>query len=337
VINGLPFAGHVVPPIGVPGRGEMPNVDGQLPFLIPATPDLFDILDLRVVEGRRFTEADDRGGYVAIVNETMARTVWPDGRAIGQCIRAGFDPSFDPMTASGPPGPPVSVPCREIVGVVRDVRQRSVLPDGAEARLMQYFVPFSQVPPPPIGVGDGTHANIRGLLVRTRTDPGALAEPIRQLVIGGRADLPFLQVREYAALLERQMRPWRLGTLLLSLFGALAVGVAAIGLYAAFDHAVHERRREMSIRIAVGARPSSVLAMMLREAAAVAGVGVAFGSIAAIGSSRWIESLLFGTVPWDPLVLSAVAVAMIAVALAATYLPARRASSADPNTLLRAE
>jgi hypothetical protein len=319
-INGLPFAGHVIPPIGVPGRAEPPNVDGQLPFLIPATPDLFEILDIRITQGRGITAADERGPLVVVVNDTMARTVWPGESALGKCIRIGFDPSFDPFTAAGPPGPPTTVPCREVVGVAHDVRQRTVLPDGREERLMQYFVPFSQVPPPPAGVGDpGIH--VRGLLVRASVDAAALVDPIRRLVTSGRTDLPFLRVRAYSELLDRQMRPWRQGTVLLSLFGALALGVAATGLYAAFAHVVHERRREMAIRIAIGAKPAGVLMMILREATVLAAAGIVCGSSIAVVGGRWVQSLLFGTAPSDPLVLGVSAAIMLGVAALATVVP----------------
>ena len=137
VIQSMPFAGHHVPPIGVPGMVEPPSVNGQLPYLIAATPEFLRILGIDIAQGRAFTGDDERGAPVVIVNQTMARTVWPGESALGKCIRIGFDPSFDPFTATGPPGPPTNVPCREVVGVSRDVRQRSVVPGGGEDRLMQ--------------------------------------------------------------------------------------------------------------------------------------------------------------------------------------------------------
>jgi ABC-type antimicrobial peptide transport system permease subunit len=157
------------------------------------------------------------------------------------------------------------------------------------------------------------------------------------LVTAGRTDLPFLRVRVYSELLESQMRPWRQGTMLLSLFGALALGVAAMGLYAAFAHVVHERRRELAIRLAIGAKPGGVLAMILREAAVLAAVGIVCGWSIAVAGGRWIQSLLFGTAPSDPLVLGASAALMLAVAALATLVPARTAARTDPNSLLRAE
>ena len=334
-VQTMPFTGFHVPPIGVPGMSESPNVNGQLPFLIAATPELFEILGIQIVQGRRLTPDDARGAPVVVVNDTMARTVWPGESALGKCIRIGFDPSFDPLTAAGPPGPPTTVACREVVGVARDVRQRSVVPGGSEDRLMQYFVPQSQVPGPPAGVGPGP--GIQGLLVRGRIDADALIAPIRRAVLAGRTDLPFVEVRPYAELLQQQMRPWRLGTALLTLFGVLALGVAATGLYAAFAHAIAERRREMAIRIAIGARPSRVLAMILRESFRVATLGVICGSLLAVMAGRWLQSMLVGIVPADPLVLGLAGAIMLAVAGMATFLPARAASQADPTTLLRAE
>jgi putative ABC transport system permease protein len=136
-------------------------------------------------------------------------------------------------------------------------------------------------------------------------------------------------------MLDRQLRPWRLGTTLLTLFSALALGVAAVGLYASFAHAVAERRREMAIRLAIGARPSGLVGLVLREALALAAVGVVAGAVAAVIAGRGVQSLLFETAPSDPAVLATSAALMFIVAAAATLLPARSASKADPNVLLR--
>ena len=334
-IQSTPFAGHHVPPIGVPGMAESPSVNGQLPYLIAATPEFLRILGIDIAEGRPFTRDDERGAPVVIVNQTMARTVWPGESALGKCIRIGFDPSFDPFTATGPPGPPTSVPCREVIGVSRDVRQRSVVPGGGEDRLMQYYVPLSQVPGPPAGVGPPP--GVQGLLVRTKGAAEDVITPIRRAVLNGRADLPFVEVRPYRDLLDRQMRPWSRGTALLTLFGALALSVSGVGLYAVFAHVIAERRREMAIRIAIGAHPARVVRMILRDACRSAAAGVVCGSALAVVAGRWLQSMLVGTVPSDPLVLGAAGLLMIIVAGIATFIPARTASRADPTLLLRAE
>lgn len=330
-IDAIPFSGFHVPPIAVPGREGPPAVGRQLPFLTAATPELLQILGVRLVEGRSLTAADDRGAPVVLVNQAMARGVWPGESAVGKCIRIGFDPDFVP--GSGPPTPSDRLPCREVVGVVRDIRQRSVLPRDNEDRLMQFFVPFSQVPYPPFA----NPPRIRGLMMRVSGDVDAMAPAVRRAVIGNRSDLPFIRVRPYTDLLERQMRPWAMGTTLLGLFSALALLVAAMGLFAAFAHTVGERRREMAIRMAVGARPSAVLALVLREASAIAILGAVIGGAAAVAAGRWLESLLYGTTASDPLVLGAAALVMLLVALLATLRPARQAAKSDPSVLLRSQ
>ena len=332
-IAAIPFSGFNVPPIAIPGRDEPPSVGRQLPFLQAATPEFFDILGIRIVEGRKFTAADERGAQVVIVNQTMARAVWPGESAIGKCIRIGFDPDFDPETAVGPATPSAAVPCREIVGVAQDMRQRSLVPRENEAHLMQYFVPFSQVPVPPFIPDSEPHA--WGLLLKVDTDATAVAPAVRRAIVGNRTDLPYVRVRPYASLLDRQMRPWRLGTMLLGLFSALAVCVGAVGLYAAFAHAVAIRRREMAIRVALGARPRRVIRLVLREAIAVASAGIAAGWLVAVAGGKWLQSLLYDTSRTDPVVLGGAGLLMLMVVLAATFMPARAASQADPATLLR--
>jgi predicted permease len=333
VITSLPFAGHNVPPIAVPGRPDPPNIGGQLPFLQAATPEFFDILGVRIVEGRALTAADDTGAPVVVVNETMARALWPGESALGKCIRIGFDPGFDPETATGPPTPSAAVPCRQIVGVAHDMRQRSLVPEQAEDRLMQYFVPFPQVPFPPFM----PHPNRAawGLLVASDAAAAALAPAIRRSVTGSRRDLPFVRVRPFAELLDRQLRPWRLGSTLFAWFSALALAVGAMGLYAAFAQAVARRRREMAIRLAIGARPANVMGLVLRESLTLAAVGIGCGWAGALAGGRSLQALLFRTSGADPMILGGAAAVMLAVAAAATLWPARAASRADPATLLR--
>lgn len=201
---------------------------------------------------------------------------------------------------------------------------------------MQYYVPPSQVPTPPQAPA-AADDEIWGLLIRTRGDTEALAEPIRKLLVEGRADLPFARVRPFSQLFERQIRPWRMGLTLLALFSALALTIAGGGLYAAFAHAVAMRRREMAIRIAIGASPSSVRGLVLREAALLAAVAGILGGTVAVLAGRSLEAVLFGLVAGDPTIISAAVALMILMALAATLVPALSASRSDPTSLLRAE
>lgn len=336
-IDAVPFAGFNVPPISVPGRPSPPQVSGQLPFLTAATPEYLQILGIRILEGRGFDGTDDRGAPVVLVNRAMARATWPGESALGKCIRIGFDPDFDPATFDpkmGLPLPSERTPCREVVGITADVRQRSLLPQDGEDRLMQYFVPFSQVPVPPFAPNP---TRIQGLLLKVRTDPEGLAATIRRAALFDRDDLPFLRVRPYAQLLDRQMRPWNMGTRLLGMFSGLALTVAAIGMFAAFAHAVSERRREMAIRLALGARPAAVRAFVLNKALRLAAIGVGLGTLGTILGGYGMQTLLFGTAPADPVALAGAGVLMLLTAGFAAFLPAREASRADPSVLLRSE
>lgn len=171
--------------------------------------------------------------------------------------------------------------------------------------------------------------------MKTRGDGEPSVETLRRLLLNGRTDLPSARVRPYASLLERQVRPWRLGTTLLAIFGGLAIVIAAVGLYAAFAHAVVVRQREMAIRIAVGASPSAVRALVLRDACVLTLVACAAGGLAGVLAGRSLQSLLYGIAPLDPVALVGAALVMLLVAAAATYVPARAASLADPNALLR--
>ena len=261
VFSALPFRAIHRPPISVPGVGE-PRLDGQLPNLIESTPESFDILQIEIVEGRGLAPHDDRGAPVVVVSETMARAVWPGGRAIGKCIRIGWGVS------AGLPAPPASAPCREVVGIARDWRRE---PRPGAPRYMHYYVPIAQSLQLPPWMVPGAIAE--GLLIRKRADIDLPAEEIRAAVTGGRTDLPFVDVQPYAANEGPRLQHWVIGTQLLLLFGALALATAAMGMYAAFAHSVAERRQEIAVRLAVGASRQRVLVMMLRRGNGDRGAG----------------------------------------------------------------
>lgn len=171
VVAAMPFGFHNVPPIDAPGRTAALQA-GQLPMMYGATPAYLDLLGVRVLEGRALTDADGRNTrLVVLVNRSMARTVWPGESALGKCIRIGFDPSAGPPTPVASP----SLPCREIVGVVADSRARSIQPTGNEASLMQYYVPFDQLPALPFAGA----AQVNGLLIGTTADEEAAIASIR--------------------------------------------------------------------------------------------------------------------------------------------------------------
>ena len=326
----LPVGGAIHrPPISVPGVGE-PRLDGTPPSLIEVTPESFDILRIDIVQGRRFTAEDDRGAPVVIVNETMARAVWPGTTALGKCLRIGF-PSSDPGISRGPSGPPATAPCREVVGIARDWRRASSRGRG-ERRQMYYYVPFSQAPSLPPWMMQGPRAE--GLLVK-QAGVEASTEQIRLAVTGGRTDLPFVEVRSYTSLNGPRVSHWLIGTQLLLIFGALALATAALGLYAAFAHSVAERRHEIAVRLAVGASRQRVLLMMLLEGATVAGRGAINGVVVATLVGWAARSIIFDLSSPGLLVIAAAMLIVLIVAAVATWLPARTASRAEPCELLR--
>ena len=331
VFGVLPFRGVHRPPISVPGVGE-PRLDGEAPFMIESTPEWFDILQIEIVQGRGFTPHDDRGAPVVVVSETMARAVWPGARAIGQCIRIGFDPDFVAGISAGPPRPPASAPCREVVGIARDWR-RHARPGGR--RYMHYYVPIAQGLHAPPGMVPWPL--VEGVLIRKRADIDLPAEEIRAAVTGGRTDLPFVDVQSYAALEAPRLEHWIIGTQLLLLFGALALATAAMGMYAAFAHSVAERRQEIAVRLAVGASRQRVLVMMLREGAVVAVRGAINGVLVATLVGWAAQSMIFGLSSPGLLVSAAAMATVLTVAIVATWFPALTASRAEPNALLRTD
>jgi predicted permease len=325
LFSALPFRTIHRPPISVPGVGE-PRLDGQLPNMIESTPELFDILQIEIVEGRGLAPHDDRGAPVVVVSETMARAIWPGANAIGKCLRIGWDVSVEL------PAPPPSAPCREVVGIASDWRRE---PRPGAPRRTHYYVPIAQSLRLPSWMVPGAIAE--GLLIRKRANIDLSAEEIRAAVAGGRTDLPFVDVQPYAANEGPRLQHWVIGTQLLLLFGALALATAAMGMYAAFAHSVAERRQEIAVRLAVGASRQRVLLMMLREGAAVAGRGAINGVVVATLVGWAAQSMIFG-LSSPGLLVSAAAIAMVlAVAIGATWLPAMTASRAEPNSLLRTD
>ena len=328
----LPYYNVAAPPIDIPGRGE-PRIDGELPFLIESTPELMNILRMEVVRGRRFTAADDKGAPpVAIVSERMARAVWPGVNALGKCLRIGLDPEWEPRSAR-PPTPPASAPCREIVGIARDWQPPADHPSTAK-RIAHYYVPFAQGLTFPPGMA---LPRVSGLLLQQESGVDVSADAIRGAIAGGRHDLPFVEVRPYAALQGPRLVHWFMGTKLLLLFGALALATAAVGLHAAFAHSVAQRRHEIAVRLAIGASGHDVRRMVLREGIIVAARGIVVGIIVATLAGWSVRSMIFGLESPGVLVIALTSSPVLAVAMFATWIPALTASRGEPHELLRAE
>ncbi len=319
--DSLPFGPTSAPSLDVPGVDL--SVFPQSPFLNAAVPEYFDVMGMRILRGRAFTAADDAGGTpVAIVSETMAKTLWPGQSALGRCVRAGF--VFDPAEVK-------QMPCREVVGVVNDARPRSITPEPQP--VMQFYVPYEQVPPAPVP----DQPAISGLLIRTAGDPKLQVHPVQRALQSYASDLLYANVRPYQEIIDPKMRVWQLGATLFTAFGGLALAMAAIGLYGVLSYMVAHRAKEMGIRIAMGARSADLIRLVVGEGLFFAAIGIVAGGVAALLAGRWIEPMLFGTSPWDPAVLAGVAATLTLVALAASLLPALRATRTDPNLALRAD
>jgi predicted permease len=329
VIQAAPFLGHNVPPIAVPDREDFPDLTQQAPFLTATTPTYFAALGMQLRHGRNFTAADRDGTpLVIIINQAMADGLWPNQDPLGKCIKAGFVPGEMPTGIHGSP----LLPCRTVVGVVNNARPRSIREEAGQAR-MQYYIPFGQVPRPHF-IGD--HPSIWGLLIRT-ADAAGMAQPVQRALQSRLSNVQLADVRPLQDVLDRQMRPWLLGATMFSIFGALALGLAAVGLYGVRGYAVAQRTREIGIRMALGARLPTVVRMVLWEGVRVTAIGVAIGAAVALAASRLIDPLLFNASASDPRVHVVIGLALVIVAILASAVPAWRAARVDPNVALRAE
>ena len=329
VVQSMPFGPHNIPPIHVPGYVMPPPTTQQLPILYGATPEYLDLMGVRLVEGRLFTRADTTGTpLVALVNETMARTMWPGRSAIGGCVQSGHGP--DPM-GTDPMAAAALLPCRTVVGVVRDSRARSLRTEGNEARLPQYYLPYGQMPAAPFP----NAPTIGGLLVRTAGEPERTAGAVQRIIQAGSPIEVYARVRPYQTLIDPQLRSWRLGATLFSAFGLLALGIAAVGLFAAVSYLVSQRTREIGVRLALGGSGARVGRLVIRDALRMASAGAVVGVVAALAAAPLAGAMLFETSPREPVVLATAVVALLGVTLCAAAVPAWRASRVSPMTVLR--
>ena len=330
--QGVPFGPHAIPPLSVPGLADVPSAGGQIPIMYGATPAYLRLMRVRLVEGRMLTERDDaRAAPVVLVNETMAREVWPGQRAVGRCIRIGFDPDEEPS-----PMAPATLPCREVVGVVADSRARSLMPTGREASLMQYWVPFEQLPVPPFP----DVPRVFGMLVGTdavATDVDRAAAAVQRLVQGTSAHPVYARVQPYQQLIDPQLRSWRLGATLFSVLGLLAVAMAAVGLFGVVSYLVGLRTRELGVRMALGGGRGRIGGGVVLDAVRLVGAGVAGGLAAALALAPFVQPMLFQTSARDAGVLAGTAVVLLLVTALAAAGPAVRAGRVSPMEALRAE
>jgi predicted permease len=329
VVDAVPFGFHHVPPISVPGHAKAPGEDYQLPELYGATPEYLALLQVTPVAGRLFNARDDaHAPLVVLVNEAMARTVWPGESAVGKCIRFGYDSNAPPSPAAS-----ANLPCREVVGVVRDSRVRSLQPTGREASLMQYYAPFAQLPALPLPGMSAVNAILVGTTGDERQKIGAVARALQSST----AAPAYARVRPYQDLIDPQLRSWRLGATLFSIFGALGLGLASLGVFGVISYLAAGRTKEMGIRLALGETRTNIGRIVVVQALRLVGGGVAAGLAIAIGAAPAVQSLLFQTSSRDVGVAAGTAVVLLGVGILAAVLPAWRLSRLDPIRALRVE
>jgi len=294
--------------VRVPGRDSLPQASTGGPYFNAISGDYFATLGTRIVEGRPITDRDvDADARVAVLSEPMARAYWPGESAVGRCVIVSGDST-----------------CTTIVGVAEHGRERV---SGDEQRFLIYL---------PATARWGAPYFV--LLARSRGGSAeSLVGPVRKAAQGVLPDIPYVDVQPLTSLMASQLRPWKLGAQLFTLFGCIAAIIAALGLYSAISYSVTRRRHELGVRRALGAQIADGVGLVLGQGARAIVVGIAVGLLAALALGRFVRDILFDTSPRDPVVFGAVAVLMLAVALVAAFIPAWRASRVDPVTALRGD
>jgi predicted permease len=296
-----------------PPEGPFENVD----YYQNVMTDYFETMGIPIVAGRSFQPSDAAStGLVAVVNETLVNTFWKGLNPIGQRLR--------PCCGD-------QVPWFTVVGVAKDVKQGGV--DQKTGTEFYLFVDQTAQVPPPFANAPG----LMNIVLRTTLPPASLRTAIDAAVRDADPSVPVVRLREMNAVFDESIRRPRLLAQLLGGFAFLALLLAAIGTYGVLSYMVAERRREIGIRMALGAAQGSVLGQVMKQGLLLTLVGVVIGLSGALGLNRLIASLLFGVQPTDPLTIAGVVATITLVAAIACWLPAWRASRLDPNIVLRQE
>ncbi|PYQ78721.1 MAG: hypothetical protein DMG01_10775 [Acidobacteria bacterium] len=288
----------------VEGREPQEKSDAMLTLAHTVDVGYFSTIGVALRAGRDFVAADRAGTVsVAIVNETMATRYWPDQDPIGRRFR--FDTDTQP---------------REIVGVVKTIKYQTI----GEAPQPAVYVPLSQ-----------NYADAMVVYVRSAGSPASTLQAVERELRAIDPEMPLENGATVVDVLDQSLWMMKLAAGLLGVFGALALSLASVGLYGVMAHTVGQRQREIGLRLALGADRAAVLRLVLTEVGALVAIGVAIGLACSAMASRGLASLLFGLSPIDPVAFGGASLLLAAVAFAAGYLPARRASRLDPVIALR--
>ncbi len=271
------------------------------------TPEYFATLGTHILRGRGIGTQDTKHAPRAIVvSDAMAKTLWPGRDPIGDCVKVGDD----------------TVPCSYVVGVAQNIRSQKL---GDDPELF-YYLSTAQ-----------WHPEDGGLFVRTRGEAARYAETIRrqlQQVMPGASYVTVTPLRE---ILGEQTRSWQLGATMFLAFGALALALAAIGLYSVMAYNVSQRTQELGVRAALGAQQHDLVRLVVSEGLTLGAAGIVIGVVIALACGQWLGPLLFEESPHDPLVFGFVTVVLLSVTALASFAPSRRAARVDPMVALRYE
>jgi len=287
-----------------PERAQLPSA-----AFTPVSDRFFDTMGMRLLRGRTFTPADiETAPNVIVINETLAKRLWPGEDAVGKRLKQGW--------------PEDTGPWREVVGVVADVKFNGLASDTP----MQAYMPLPQETMRDIAIA-----------VRTQVDPASIAPSIESVVHQLEKDLPLYQTRTMDAVLSASIARQRMSRIVFVTFAVVALVLAGVGLYGVVAQGVTERRHEIGVRMALGAQQRSVVGMIVQQGFSMALVGSIIGVAGTIALSRWIEGLLFHVTATDPATFAIVVAVLLAVGAAACFVPAWSASRVDPIQALRTE
>ena len=309
-VDNLPFSGNAFnSSFTIEGRPIPPVTERPRAYYRVVSPDYFSTMGIQVNRGNQFTDRDtaDVPG-IAIINDVAARKFWPGEEPLGKKIKRGRPESKNPWVT--------------IVGIVGSGNQNSL----REIAQPEIYTPYLQ-----------NASRTFTLVTRTSVDPRTLAASIRKEVWATDKDLPVSNMKLMNELISNSVAQPRFYVILLSVFAGLALVLAAVGVYGVMSYSVTLRTRDIGIRMALGARPADIFKHIVGQALLLALIGLGIGIVLAITSTRVMSSLLYGINATDPLTLVATSLMLLAVALLASYVPARRATKVDPMVALRYE
>ena len=308
LVDALPLAGGSYLSFVIEGRVLQPTDNEPDAEHRVVSPGYFKAMGIPLIRGRLLSERDHaQSPFATVISETMARRYWPNEDPIGKRINLG-----DPQTS----------PWRTIVGIVGDVRNEGLNSEPNP----QMYISFTQAPRWSLT-----------LIVRGSGDPTGLIAGVRSKVAGLDRDLPLYNIRTLKQMVAESLARERFGLLLIVTFAGLALMLAGVGVYGVLAYSVTQRTYEIGVRLALGASRRDVLRLVAGQGMKLVSVGVSIGLLAAFTLTRLMTGLLYGVSPTDPLTFIGVAALLAIVALAACYIPARRAAKVDPMAALKCE